>query len=79
MDTHGVVLHVLSTLALIVSLMGNIMINYKKRNGFIVWIISNILWIAVNFCQTPNYQQVIMYVVYAIINIEGYIRWKKEP
>lgn len=79
MDTHGVVLHVLSTLALIVSLMGNIMINYKKRNGFIVWIISNILWIAVNFCQTPNYQQVIMYVVYAIINIDGYIRWKKEP
>ena len=67
----------LSIIALILSLVGNILVNYKKKLGFIIWISSNVFWIIVNFLGDVNYPQVIMYIVYAILNIQGYINWRK--
>ena len=68
----------LSIIALILSLVGNILVNYKKKLGFIIWISSNVFWIVVNYMGDVNYPQVIMYIVYAILNVQGYINWRKS-
>ena len=68
---------VLSILGAIFSLGGNILIMLKKRSGWIAWIIGNILWIMTNFLSVINWPMVIMYLVYMIINIIGFFRWKK--
>ena len=68
----------LSIIALVLSLVGNVLVNYKKKLGFIIWISSNVFWIAINFLGDVNYPQVIMYVIYAILNVQGYINWRKS-
>ena len=68
----------LSIIALILSLIGNILVNYKRKLGFIIWISSNVFWIAVNFLGDVNYPQVIMYLIYAGLNVQGYMNWRKS-
>lgn len=70
-------LNIISVVALIFSLGGNILVNFKKRIGFPTWIISNFLWVLVNLIGTPNISQIIMYMVYIILNIQGYTKWSK--
>ena len=70
--------NILSAFALIFSLSGNILINYKKKIGFIVWIISNILWIAVNLAGEPNWCQIAMFIVYMALNVQGWLAWNKK-
>lgn len=69
---------VLSFEALLFSLSGNLLINYKRKSGFIIWIISNILWIVVNLLGKPNISQIIMFIVYMCFNVQGFINWKKK-
>ena len=68
----------LSIIALILSLVGNILVNYKKKLGFIIWISSNVFWIVINFLGDVNYPQVIMYLIYVCLNVQGYINWRKS-
>lgn len=68
----------LSIIALILSLIGNILVNYKKKLGFVIWISSNVFWIIVNFMGSVNYPQVIMYLIYAVLNVQGYINWSRK-
>ena len=68
----------LSIIALIFSLVGNILVNFKKKLGFIIWTVSNVFWIVVNFIGDMNYPQVIMYLVYAGLNVQGYVNWSKK-
>ena len=68
----------LSIIALILSLVGNILVNYKKKLGFIIWISSNVFWIIINFLGEVNYPQVIMYLIYGILNVQGYVNWSKK-
>lgn len=54
-------------------------LNYaEKRIGWLMWIFGNIAWIAVNIVGPFNLPMVIMYVVYFIINVAGYIKWKDK-
>ena len=71
-------LQVFSVISLMLSLSGNLLINYKKKIGFWIWIASDISWIIVNFLGKPNYPQILMYIIYIIINIDGIIRWSKN-
>jgi len=68
----------LSIIALVLSLVGNILVNYKKKLGFIIWISSNVFWIIVNFIGEMNYPQVIMYLIYAGLNVQGYVNWSRK-
>ncbi len=68
----------LSIIALIFSLVGNILVNFKKKLGFIIWTVSNVFWIVVNFIGDMNYPQVIMYLVYAGLNVWGFVNWSKK-
>ena len=67
----------LSIFGLISTISGNILINHRQKIGFLVWIVGNILWILVNVFGTFNIFMVIMYVLYAALNIDGWIKWSK--
>lgn len=71
-------LTLLSILSLVLSLTGNLMVNYKMRYGFIVWIASNFSWIAVNLVGETNWPQIIMFVIYAGLNVQGFILWSRS-
>lgn len=69
---------ILSIIGTILSLGGNIFIAKKNRIGFVLWFIGNVVWIAVNIIGTVNIPMVLMYVVYMIINVIGFIKWGKN-
>lgn len=69
---------ILSILGAAFSLGGNILIMLKERMGWLMWILGNIAWIAVNIIGTFNLPMVIMYIVYFIINVAGFIKWKDK-
>lgn len=69
---------VVSFVALVLSLAGNALINFRKRIGFFVWIASNVAWIAVNLMGVPNWSQIAMFVVYVALNVHGWIAWGKD-
>ena len=71
-------LNILSFLALASSLSGNALVNYRKRIGFIVWIVSNILWILVNLVGTTNWCQVLMFIAYMCLNVQGWLVWGRK-
>ena len=71
-------LNFLSFLALASSLSGNALVNYKRRIGFIVWIASNILWILVNLLGQTNWCQVLMFIAYMCLNVQGRIVWGRK-
>ena len=70
---------ILSVISTVFALTGNLLVNYRKKVGFIVWSVSNITWILYNFVilSSPNWSMVIMYVIYFIFNVMGYILWSK--
>lgn len=68
---------IISAIATICSLYGNYLIIKKNKFGFVIWLISNILWILINFIGVLNISQVIMFMIYGILNIYGWIKWKQ--
>ena len=68
---------IMSFVALVLSLAGNALINFRKRIGFFVWILSNVAWIAVNMMGIPNWSQIAMFVVYVVFNVHGWMKWGK--
>ena len=68
----------LSICAMVCSLAGNYLVNCKKRIGFIVWIVSNVLWILVNLLGSPNISQIVMFLVYMALNVQGWWMWRKK-
>ena len=68
---------IMSFVALVLSLSGNALINFRKRVGFFVWILSNVAWIVVNMMGTPNWSQIVMFVVYVALNVHGWVSWGK--
>lgn len=69
---------IISTIALILSLGGQLLLSKKSKLMFPLWIISNICWIIVNIISSFNFQQVIMYIIYTIINIYSWYSWIKN-
>lgn len=68
----------METIALILSVAGNLLITGKKKMGFIVWIVSNCIWIYINIQKGDNLQQNIMFSLYILLNIVGYINWNRK-
>lgn len=70
-----VLLNTLSFIAFLLSISGNLLVNLKRKSGFVLWIVSNVFWIAVNFIGPTNWSQVALFVIYALLNVHGYIKW----
>ena len=68
----------ISTVAMALSLFGNLLMAKKSLLVFPVWIVANILWIAVNVLGTFNAPMVIMYLVYIAIQLYSWLEWKKD-
>jgi hypothetical protein len=68
---------IFSFIALIFSLWGNWLINKQNKQGYTIWIISNVVWIVVDV-YLHNWFQLIMYLFYIVLNIQGYILWSKK-
>ena len=73
-----IVVLLVSILGSVFSLGGNVLIMMKKKSGWITWIIGNLLWIIYNFLSEFNLPMVLMYVVYMVINIIGFLKWKRS-
>ena len=70
--------HWLSFAALACSLGGNVLVNCRRQSGFVVWIASNMLWIAVNISGEPNWCQVAMFIAYVCLNVQGFVNWGRQ-
>jgi len=70
-------LTIISWVNALASIIGNILIIKKKRSGFLVWVFSNIIWIIVD-CSVGLYSQAALFVVFTIIVIYGFIKWKED-
>lgn len=75
--TQGTIIFILSLIATAGSITGNVFINHKRKEGFIIWSIANVLWILVNCIGVINYPQTCMFGVYIILNFIGFIKWSK--
>ena len=69
---------ILSAIATILSLWGNYLVIKKRVLGFPIWILSNIFWILVNYLGTFNVSQVIMFIIYGLLNVYGWYEWYKN-
>lgn len=67
----------LSVIASILSILGNFLVNKKNRLGFVIWCISNTYWIYLAL-TIKNYPQSIMFLVYSVLNVHGFIKWGKD-
>lgn len=72
------VISLLSTIATVLSICGNVLLAKKIIWVFPIWIISNILWIGIVYVQSGNIQMITMYGVYIGTSIFSWINWKKE-
>ena len=69
---------VLSIIAMLSGLGGNLLMAKKNILVFPVWILSNILWIIVGFLTYVNISQMAMYAVYTVMQIYAWREWKKK-
>jgi hypothetical protein len=61
-------------IATILSLSGNALVIAKCPAGFVVWAVSNIFW-GYDSIKTKNYQQLILWAVYFVLNVIGLAQW----
>lgn len=74
------VIHALTWFATIVALAGNIFVIYRKRAGFLLWVISNIFFVAngIALARQGNTEQLatsFLFAVYTALAIWGYVSW----
>jgi nicotinamide riboside transporter PnuC len=61
-----------------VALIGNILVIKKNRNGFMLWFVTNWLWVAYDLDKGAHAQAAMM-LIYAGLAAWGWIAWKKDP
>lgn len=61
----------------IVSIIGTIANAYRRRWGFVVWLVTNITWCVYDYLQ-QEYAQSALFGVYAILAVVGWVQWGRE-
>ena len=69
---------VLSILAAAFSILGNILIVFKKRIAFVIWAIGNVLWVWESIIDSLNIPLIAMNVIYFGINAAAFYEWSKN-
>ena len=69
---------VISLLAFCFTITGNLFINHKRKAGFVIWSIGDILWISVEVICGVNWFRFLMFFTYILVNIDGYVKWIKQ-
>jgi len=67
---------VIGWIAALLCIIGNIMV-VAKRNGFLIWFIGTGILLILALID-KNWSQVFLFTVYELINLAGYVKWKKD-
>lgn len=67
----------LSWLLTMGSLIGGQLIINKKKEGYVLWIFVNTLWV-IFYISKEIYSSMVLFIIYLIQSIYGYKKWKKE-
>jgi len=62
--------------AVALSIIGTLMVARKMRNGFLVWIFANFMWIIVGYLSRM-WGVFILFSAYLVISAYGYWNWKR--
>lgn len=63
--------------ALVCSISGAILINFKKKQGFYFYILANILWLFESTRRNMT-EQCFVWVLFTILALHGIHQWNKE-
>lgn len=66
----------ISWLAFVLAVLGNILVILKIRSAFVVWSIANAAWIYLAIGR-GDIAQVALFTVYIALNLWGFYRWKE--
>ena len=66
----------INVIALILSFIGAIQNIRIRISGFVLWLISNTLWIYIDF-DARLYEQGITFIMYSVLSSYGLYRWIK--
>ena len=69
---------ILSALAAFFSILGNVLIAFKKRIAFLIWIIGNLLWIWESIVDSLNVPLIVLHATYLFLNLLSYREWRKN-
>ena len=59
------------------ALFGTILNANRSKNGFILWLITNMYWTVVDF-QNGLYAQSALFFAYTILAVKGLVTWSKK-
>lgn len=59
------------------ALIGTILNANRSKNGFILWLITNMYWTVVDF-QSGLYAQSALFFAYTILAVKGLVTWSKK-
>ena len=69
---------ILSILAAFFSVLGNVLIAFKKRIAFLIWIIGNLFWIGESIIDSLNIPLIAMNGIYLALNLISFREWRKN-
>lgn len=70
-------MHTLSSILIVLSITGNVLVNRRDWKGQFLWVIANAGWIYVD-AKAGLYEQAALFGVYLVIAIWGMKRWKQH-
>lgn len=59
------------------ALMGTILNANRNKYGFILWFVTNLFWVFVDF-QSGLYAQSALFLAYTLLAIKGIVTWSKK-
>ena len=61
----------------VLGIVGMILNVYKKKSCFVIWVITNTVWIVRNY-RIGEYEQSAAYIIMLAFTIWGYIKWGRD-
>lgn len=68
---------ILTYVMMVIALVGSYLNAKQRREGFLLWMITNGFWIIHNL-TVSEYAQSILYAANMVIAIMGFINWKRD-
>lgn len=67
--------HGLDWIAMGLSVLAVWMLGNRNKYGFIVFIVANLMWIAISYTLLHSYGVILGNVFFVVSNTRGYMRW----
>ena len=60
----------------VLTIIGAVLVNYKRSEGFLIWIVTNTAWVFVDFVKGIPEQSVV-YIFFIFTAIHGWFLWNQ--